>query len=285
MSMLDLFKLDGKVALVTGAAGLIGRNHCRALAEAGAVVIACDLDEAAAIGVASAITHGLTNDDATLRSSPEARVLGRGLDVTNPGSLTALRDELLHRYGHIDVLVNNAAINDMVENPTLAAELSKFENYPLTLWKRVLDVNVTGVFLCCQVFGAAMAERQAGSIINIASTYGVVAPDQSIYRTPDGEQPYYKSIAYPASKGAVVMITKFLSTYWGARNVRVNTLSPGGVQNNQPAHFVENYSAKTPLGRMAAPEDYMGALVFLASDASAYMTGHNLVVDGGWTAW
>ena len=270
MSTLDLFRLDGKVAVITGAAGLIGRNHSQALADAGAIVIACDLDEGAAEDVAS-----------TLGPSH----MGRGLDVTNPGSLSALREELLERYGTIDILVNNAAINDMVENPTLAAELSKFENYPLTLWKRVLDVNVTGVFLCCQVFGAVMAARRSGSIVNIASTYGVVAPDQSIYRTPDGAQPFFKSPAYPASKGAVIMLSKFLATYWGSNGVRVNTLSPGGVENNQAEYFIENYSAKTPLGRMAAPSDYMGALVFLASDASAYMTGHNLLVDGGWTAW
>jgi len=210
---------------------------------------------------------------------------GKGLDITNPGSLTALRADLLKRHGAIDILVNNAAINDMVENPTQAAELSKFENYPLTLWKRVLDVNVTGVFLCCQVFGTGMAEKGSGSIINIASTYGVVAPDQSIYKTPDGEQPFFKSAAYPTSKGAVIMLSKFLATYWGSKGVRVNTLSPGGVENNQAPYFIENYSAKTPLGRMAAPNDYMGALIFLASDASAYLTGHNLLVDGGWTAW
>lgn len=270
MSALDLFRLDGKVAVVTGAAGLIGRYHCQALADAGAIVVACDLDEGAAVGVASTL------------GTPH---LGRGLDVTNPGSLTALRDELMHEFAAIDILVCNAAMNDMVESPTLAAELSKFENYPLTLWKRVLEVNVTGVFLCCQILGAVMAERGSGSIVNIASTYGVVAPDQSIYRTPDGGQPFYKSAAYPTSKGAVVMLSKFLATYWGDKGVRVNTLSPGGVENNQAAHFIENYSAKTPLGRMAAPSDYMGALVFLASDASAYMTGHNLLVDGGWTAW
>lgn len=270
MSVLDLFRLDGKVAIVTGATGLIGRNHCRALADAGAIVIACDLDSSAASVVA-----------ASLGSAH----LGRGLDVTNPGSLSALREELLAQFGTIDILVNNAAINDMVENPELAAELSKFENYPLTLWKRVLDVNVTGVFLCCQVFGTVMAERGSGSIINIASTYGVVAPDQSIYKTPDGEQPFFKSAAYPTSKGAVVMLSKFLATYWGSKGVRVNTLSPGGVENNQASHFIDNYSQKTPLGRMAAPSEYMGALVFLASDASAYMTGHNLLVDGGWTAW
>jgi len=270
MSTLDLFRLDGRVAIVTGAAGLIGKRHCLALAEAGANVVACDLSQEAAAAVASV----LPGDHMSM-----------AVDVTSADSLSALKSAVLDRFGRIDILLNNAAVNDMVENPVAAAELSKFENYPLDLWKKVMDVNVTGVFLCCQIIGTHMANEGRGSIINVASTYGVVAPDQSIYKQPDGTQPFYKSAAYPVSKGAVVMLTKFLATYWGERGVRVNTLSPGGVENHQPEHFINNYAAKTPLKRMAAPTDYMGAVVFLASDASSYMTGHNLLVDGGWTAW
>jgi NAD(P)-dependent dehydrogenase (short-subunit alcohol dehydrogenase family) len=210
--------------------------------------------------------------------------LGISANVTSADSLKAAKDKIVSRYGSIAVLVNNAAINDMFENPAMAAEQSMFENYPLEMWQKSLDVNVTGVFLCSQVFGTVMAKQGHGSIINIASTYGIVGPDQSIYQNEKGEQTFYKSPAYPATKGAVVNFTRFLAAYWGKKGVRVNTLSPGGVENNQDEFFVDNYSRKTALGRMAVPTDYKGAIVFLASEASAYMTGANLIVDGGWTA-
>lgn len=276
--MIDtLFSLSGKVAVVTGAAGLIGGNHCRALAGAGAHVVATDISGERCGELAAAIGHegaGAPN-----------RVIGVGADVTDPGSLRHLRDRTLEEFGRIDILVNNAAINDMFENPAAAGELSKFENYPLEMFRRSLDVNVTGIFLCAQTIGTEIARGGGGSIINVASTYGIVAPDQSLYKRPDGTQSFYKSAAYPVTKGAVISFTRFLAAYWGNAGVRVNTLSPGGVENSQDEYFIHNYSARTPLARMAAPTDYMGALIFLASDASSYMTGANLVVDGGWTCW
>jgi NAD(P)-dependent dehydrogenase (short-subunit alcohol dehydrogenase family) len=261
----DRFSLEGKVAIVTGGVGLLGREHCRALAEAGARVIVTDVDEKACVAFA--------------RELPDA--VGIAADITDERSVKALSGAV----GRVDVLVNNAAINDKFESPAKAAEQSRFESYPVDLFKKSLDVNVTGTFLMCQVIGAKMADAGRGSIINVASTYGVVAPDQSLYKRPDGTQSFYKTAAYPATKGAVLAFTKFLAAYWGERGVRVNALSPGGVQAGQEEWFVEAYSKKTPLKRMARPDDYRGAVVFLASDASAYMTGANLIVDGGFTTW
>src|SRR5262249_20642512 len=254
--------------VVTGAAGLLGREHCLALAGAGARVVATDVDAAGAERVAA--------------EGGGTAIEG---DITSPAAVTGRRGAGLAPVDRLHVLVHNAAINDRFESPEAALERSRFENYPLELWRRSLDVNVTGTFVCCQILGGAMAARRAGSIINIASTYGIVAPDQSLYRRPDGSQAFYKSIAYPATKGAVLMMTRFLAAYWGDKGVRVNALSPGGVENGQEPFFVDAYAKKTPLGRMAQPSDYRGALVFLASDASAYMTGANLVVDGGFTIW
>ena len=266
---MNIFSLHNKTAIVTGALGLIGKKHCEALADAGANVVVADINETAAKDFAASLN---------------GNHIGVLLDVTSETSLKEARDKILARFGTIDILVNNAAINDMFENPGLAKELSAFENYPLDAFKKSLDVNVTGVFLASQIFGTVMAEHGSGSIINIASTYGVVGPDQTIYRNECGEQTFYKSPVYPVTKGAVVNFTRFLAAYWGNKGVRVNTLSPGGVENGQNEFFIQNYSAKTLLGRMAKPSDYQGALLFLASEASAYMTGANLIVDGGWTA-
>ncbi len=266
---MNLFSLENKTAVVTGATGLLGRMHCEALADAGANVVLADMDEVACAGLAASLGD---------------KHLGLGMDVTNAACVNDARERILKKYGRIDVLVNNAAINDMFENPLLGARQSMFEHYPAEMFERSWQVNVMGVFVCCQVLGAAMLAQGSGSIINIASTYGIVAPDQSIYKNEKGEQVFYKSPAYPVTKSAVIGFTKYLAAYWGAKNIRVNSLSPGGVENNQDDFFKTNYASKTLLGRMAAKDDYKGAIVFLASDAAAYMTGTNLVVDGGWTA-
>jgi NAD(P)-dependent dehydrogenase (short-subunit alcohol dehydrogenase family) len=264
------FSLGGKVCVVTGALGLIGQRLVGALVEAGGRVVITDVDHFACLDRAHGVGH---------------EALGHGADITRPESIASLVAAVMDRFGRVDVLVNNAALNDKFESPQAAARESMMEHYALERWRRSLDVNVTGTFLCSQAFGAVMAQHNAGSIINVASTYGIVGPDQSLYTKPDGTQPFYKSPAYPTTKAAVLGFTRYLAAYWGRAGVRVNALSPGGVEAGQDAYFVERYSSRTPLGRMATPDDYAGPVVFLASDASAYMTGANLVVDGGFTAW
>lgn len=271
-----MFQLADKVAVVTGATGLLGREHCHALAAAGARVVVADLDEARCAELAAELTR-----------EHDRPSLGRPVDITDPASVQALLDTALAAFERVDILVNNAAIDDKAVGARADAESTAFERYPLDAWKRMLDVNVTGTFLCCQIIGGHMAARSehTGSIINVASTYGLVAPDQSLYRRPDGTQSFYKSAAYPTSKGAVLQLTRFLAAYWGGK-VRVNALCPGGVgtPDTDPA-FAERYAARTPAGRMADRGDYRGAIVFLASDDAGYMTGAHLVVDGGWTCW
>jgi NAD(P)-dependent dehydrogenase (short-subunit alcohol dehydrogenase family) len=263
-------ELDNDVCIVTGATGLLGKEHCRALANAGAIVIACDINLESAQSFVE-----------TLGANHRAYYL----DVTDAASVVRVREEVWEEFGKIDVLVNNAAINDSVEHADGQVDASALELFPLATFRKVMDVNVAGVLLCTQVFGTVMANHGGGSIINIGSTYGVVAPNQSLYQTPTGEQSFFKGVAYPVSKGAVVQLTRYCAAFWGNKHVRVNTLSPGGVENNQPEHFIQEYSKRTPLGRMAHASDYHSALVFLASKRSSYVTAHNLVVDGGFTCW
>lgn len=264
------FDLSGKVAVVTGGTGLIGQEYCRGFAEAGAKVVVADVD---------------FEQCKELCSSLPGESIAAAFDVTSKKDIEAAKTMIEEKLGPVDILINNAAINDKFEDPHSVGELTKFENYPEEIWKRSVDVNITGVFLCCQVFGADMAKRGKGSIINIASTYGITAPNQDLYIDEKGEQNFYKTAAYPATKGAVVMLTKFLASYWGPKGVRVNTLSPGGVENGQDPYFIKKYSENTPLKRMAKSTDYVGGAIYLASEDSGYVNGHNLVIDGGWTIW
>lgn len=259
------FSLAGKTAIVTGVSGLLGRKHCKALHELGAKVVAIDIFNK--LNDADSIPHDLYV----------------AADVTSKSDLIDARGRILEHFDAIHILVNNAAVNDSLEGSANDLSASKFENFPLDVWEKSLSVNLTGIFLCCQIFGTHMAEHGYGSIINIGSTYGLVGPDQSIYVNDASEQMFFKGPAYPTTKGGVINFTRFLAAYWGDKGVRVNSLSPGGVENGQDESFVRNYFKRVPLNRMANDEDYMGAIQFLASDASSYMTGSNLVIDGGWT--
>jgi NAD(P)-dependent dehydrogenase (short-subunit alcohol dehydrogenase family) len=269
----ELFSLAERVAVVTGALGFLGRHHCRALGGAGARVVCLDVDEAGCRALAGEL------------AKEDIQAIGLQADIVDESSITSALAATLSRFGRVDVLVNNAAIDDKADGPSAAPEGGRFELFPLELFRRVLDVNVAGTFVTAKIFGSEMAKRGKGSIVNVASTYGLVAPDQSLYRRPDGTQKFFKGPAYPTSKGAVVAFTRFLAAYWAEAGVRVNTLTPGGVMRGHDPEFVAAYSKRTPMGRMAEPRDLAGALVYLASDASAYVTGSNVVVDGGFTAW
>lgn len=269
---MQAFNLHDRVAVVTGATGLLGREHCAALAEAGARVIVTDLEQEACRSLAESLTERY-----------RVAALGVAADITDESSVEMLSERALSAFSRIDVLVNNAAIDDKFSSD--AMHESRFEQYSVERFRRTLEVNVVGTFLCAQRIGRHMAQRRSGSIINIASTYGLVGPQQDLYRRADGTQAFFKSPGYPTSKGAVLQFTRYLAAYWGKLGVRVNALSPGGVAQDPDPVFNANYALRTPLGRMAEPSDYRGALLFLASNASAYMTGANLVVDGGWTTW
>jgi NAD(P)-dependent dehydrogenase (short-subunit alcohol dehydrogenase family) len=278
-TIMDKFSLAGRVAIVTGGPGLLGKEFCRTLAEADATVVVADIN---ADGV---------NTVATSLIEAGYHAMGIATDITQPASVNALVEETLLSYGHLDILVNSAALDPKFD-PQALAEMTKlgtvsgsFEDYPLDSWKDALDVNLTGMFLCCQAAVKPMlAHGKKGSIINICSTYGLVAPDQRIYQR-DGKQTSYKPVYYSVTKAGVLGFTRYLSTYYAGTEIRVNALTPGGVYNNHDEVFLKAYSARTVMGRMANKDEMNGALLFLASDASSYMTGSNLVVDGGWTAW
>jgi NAD(P)-dependent dehydrogenase (short-subunit alcohol dehydrogenase family) len=271
---LAAFDLSGRVIVITGGSGLLGVEHAKGIADAGGTPVIADLRLEAARECAASIAkeYGV----------PASAV---ELDVTCIGSCQDALRTVLGQHGRLDGLVNNAAHNPKVEGKGLSA--SRFENFSLEDWSRDLAVGLTGAFLMSQVFGAHMAAHAGGVIVNIASDLGVIAPDQRIYRRPglpESEQPV-KPVTYSVVKGGLVMFTKYLATYWAEQNVRVNALVPGGVYAGQPDDFVARLSNLIPMGRMAKRDEYRAALVFLCSDASSYMTGSNLIVDGGRTCW
>ena len=271
-SELDKFRMDGTAVIVTGGAGLLGAEFCRALADAGAAVAVADLDAEKAETVA-----------ARLRAAG-GQATGLALDVTRPESVKKVVDRVLSDHGRLDVLVNSAALDPKFDAAHHEKAVNAFEDYPLEMWNQALAVNLTGMFLCSQAVSRPMMEQGHGVIINICSTYGLVGPDQRIYERP-GQPRQFKPVYYSVTKSGVLGMTRYLATYFAGTGLRVNALTPGGVFNDHDDDFVAHYSARTVLGRMARRDEMNGALLFLASDASTYMTGSNLVVDGGWTAW
>jgi NAD(P)-dependent dehydrogenase (short-subunit alcohol dehydrogenase family) len=267
-----LFSLSDRVAIVTGGAGLLGYYHGAILAAAGARVVLLDLGAANPENKAERLTNELGGS-----------AIGVPCDITSEVSLQHARDQILERFGRIDILINNAANNPKVEDSDNS--WSRLENFPLDLWESDIRVGLTGAFLCSRIFGMEMVKRGSGVIVNIASDLAVIAPDQRLYRVeglPDEEQPV-KPVTYSVVKTALIGLTRYLATYWSSANIRVNAISPGGVFNGQPEVFLGRLKQLIPMGRMANRDEYQGAILFLCSDASSYMTGTNLVIDGGRT--
>jgi NAD(P)-dependent dehydrogenase (short-subunit alcohol dehydrogenase family) len=266
--MLENLSVKGKKIIITGSAGILGSVYAEGFSGQGADVAIVDLDDKLCRRRAEELSRKYGT-----------RSLGIGCDITSQEAVQAMAQKVIAEYGYIDVLVNNAATK--TEN-----FFAPFEKFPLTDWEKTMAVNVNGMFLCSQAVAAVMEARKSGSIINISSIYGIVAPDQRIYRGSlyEGKE-INTPLIYSTSKGAVVSLTRYLATYLAPYNIRVNAVTPGGVFSGQNETFVKNYRERCPLGRMARPEEIFSAVYFLASDASSYVTGHNLVVDGGWSVW
>lgn len=271
MNVLERSSLTDKVAIITGGAGLMGTQHAEAIAEAGGCPVLWDIQEGRAREKAAAL------EKATGR-----RAVAQKVDITNPTSIAQALGEVLAKFGRCDILINNAA-NDPKVEPGSDLRLNRIENFALSSWDADMAVGLTGAFLCAQAVGTYMAKHGEGVIVNVSSDLGVISPDQRLYRQPglsEDRQPV-KPVSYSVVKHGLIGLTKYLSTYWAKDGVRVNAISPGGIYTNQPDDFVARLTDLIPMGRMAERDEYKAAIVFLCSDASRYMTGQNLIMDGG----
>jgi NAD(P)-dependent dehydrogenase (short-subunit alcohol dehydrogenase family) len=266
----DLFRLDGRTAVITGGAGMLAQEFAKALLDAGACVVLADVD---ACRCEERVLTLLKDRDDTGQ-----RVWAAELDVSRKDKWEQMTREVMDRSGHIDILVNNAAITNASRSEGYSANFLEFGSND---WNQVIGVNLTGAFLGCQVIGGHMLRRGKGAIINIASMYGITSPHHRIYEGTGVAQP----VAYSVSKAGIIALTRYLATLWAEKGIRVNSLTPGGVYDNQSDTFLRHYRRLSPAGRMADRREMRGALIYLASDASSYCNGHNLVVDGGWTVW
>ena len=267
-----LFDLEGRNIVITGASGLLGSQYANILSSAGANIILLDIDTTKNEKLKSALVKKYKN-----------KISAYTLDISNQIEVNKTSKKIIKDFKKIDGLINNAAYTTKGAKEKSDNAFGTFENFPIDIWQKSLDINLSGVFFCSQAFGKIMAKQGKGVIVNIASTYGLVGADQRIY----GNSGLNLPISYAATKGAIINFTRYLAAYWHGKNIRVNTLSPGGVMDKtyQEKSFIKKYSEKTILGRMANKDEYNGAMLFLISDASSYMTGANLVVDGGWTSW
>jgi NAD(P)-dependent dehydrogenase (short-subunit alcohol dehydrogenase family) len=269
----NLFDLTGRVAVITGGAGFLGREHAAAIAGAGGRVVIADIGEENTASAAAAIG---------------GESMGVATDITSKADIESMVDAVMKRFGRIDILINNAAMTVKGGSHSSGDYFAPFESYPQDLWEKALDINLTGAFLVTQAVGRVMVEQRSGVVLNIASDVGNISPDHRIYEgmvNPHTGTPFNTPISYATTKAGLINFTRYLATYWAPKGIRVNCLSPGGVFNDHDPRFVEVLASRIPLGRMARHDEYRGAVLFLVSDASSYMTGANLIVDGGRTAW
>lgn len=277
MSTLDKFGLDNKVIVITGGAGLLGRKHAEAVLDAGGTVILLDI-----------ISNSLDNAVSELSKKYDvSRINGMLADITSLESLKKTRNDILSKYQRVDGLINNAANNPKMEGNAVNMGAIQFENFPLQMWMNDMAVGLTGAFLCSQVFGAVMANQHRGVILNISSDLGIIAPDQRIYRKEGlkEEEQIIKPVTYSVIKHGLIGLTKYLATYYAGKGVRCNSLCPAGVYNGQDGEFLEKLTNLIPMGRMADKEEYKCTILYMLSEASSYMTGATVIVDGGRTCW
>lgn len=269
------FDLTNKVAIITGGAGLLGKKHAEAIAEIDGTPVLLDINE-----------QELQKQSEDLKALFPVRTLGIRADITKEDDVENSLKIVLKEYDRVDILINNAAYNPKMEDSS-KSELNRLENFSIQQWNKEIDIGLTGAFLCSKVFGTEMAKRKSGVIVNVSSDLGIIAPDQRLYRKEniDNERQPVKPVSYSVIKHGLIGLTKYLATYWAEKGIRVNALCPGGVYNGQPDEFVKKLTKVIPLGRMANVNEYKGAIQFLCSDTSSYMTGACLVIDGGRTIW
>ena len=274
---MDKFNIPGRLVIITGGAGLMGYNHAEAALSGGGIPVLLDISEDALVFAKGRLTEKF----------PAGEIMTYRADITDRVALETVRDELLEKYGHIDALINNAANNPKMEGNAKNMGAITFENFPLSMWGADIAVGLTGSLLCSQVFGAQMAKQNRGVILNISSDLGVIAPDQRIYRKPGlrDEDQTVKPVTYSVIKHGLIGLTKYVATYWAEKGVRCNALCPAGIENGQDEGFIRKLTNLVPMGRMATKDEYQSTVLYMISDASAYMTGATVIVDGGRTCW
>ena len=271
------FNLEGKTALITGGAGLLGIEHAIALLETGCKVVITDIS-----------TEALNKAQVQINNQikiQEDNLLTLVMDVTKSSSIKSCQLLLSKDDISINILINNATIDPKVKRNENRRNLSMFENFERSQWEKEIEVGLTGAFQCSQIFGSEMAKNKNGVILNIASDLSIIAPDQRIYKKKNKDYQFFKPVTYSVIKTGLIGLTKYIATYWAKDGIRCNAISPGGVMNNQDEEFIDNLTKLIPLGRMASKDEYRSAIQFLCSDASSYMTGFNLIIDGGRHIW